>query len=68
MSRFPSYKRPIQYINNTPYLVYAVYPIERVKDAPAIKEWLGCDTAFKDNRNNRYIFCEQIREVDWEYV
>ena len=63
MGRFPSYKRPIQYINHTPYIVYAVYPIERVKNAPAIKEWLGVTTAFKDNRNGQYIFCEQIEDA-----
>lgn len=60
MPRFPSYKRPIQYINNIPYLVHAIYPIEKVKDAVGIKDWLGCDTAFRSNRDGTYIFCEEI--------
>lgn len=68
MSRIPSHIRPIQYINNQPYLVHAVYPIVHVKDAKMVKEWLGVDTAFKDNRQGKYIFCELIEEVEWEYV
>lgn len=68
MARIPSYKRPIQYINNTPYLVHAVYDIVSVRDAKMVKQWLGVDTAFKDNRQGKYIFCELIEEVEWEYV
>lgn len=68
MSRFPSYKRPIQYINNIPYLVHAIYPIVNIRDANLVKKWLGVDTAFKSNRDGTYIFCEEIKEVDWEYV
>jgi len=68
MSRLPNYKRYIQYINNKPYLVYALYPIVNIKDAKLVKEWLGVDTAFKDNRNGKYIFCDEIQEVEWEYV
>jgi len=68
MPRFPSYKRPIDYINNTPYLIHAVYPIDRVKNAPMIKEWLGVDTAFKSNRDGTYIFCEEIKEANWEQI
>ena len=64
---YPSYKRPIEYINNTPYLVHAIIPIERVRDVKGIKEWLGCDTSFKV-RNRDYWFCEEIKEVDWEYI
>ena len=29
--RFPSYKRPIQYINNTPYLIHASYQLKDVR-------------------------------------
>lgn len=68
MARIPSYKRPIQYINNKPYLVYAVYPIVNIKDAKLVKEWLGVDTAFKDNRNGNYIFCEEIEDIEWETI
>lgn len=68
MGRYPSHIRPIQYINNTPYLVHAVYPIVQVRDAKMVKEWLGVDTAFKDNRQGKYIFCELIEEINWENV
>lgn len=68
MPRFPSYKRPIQYINNVPYLVHAIYPIVSIKDANLVKEWLGVDTAFKSNRDGTYIFCEEIKEIDWEVI
>ena len=45
--RFPSYKRPIQYINNTPYVIHAIIPIERCKNVSMIKEWLGVDTLLR---------------------
>jgi len=66
--RLPHYKRYIQYINQTPYLVHAVYPIVRVKDAKMVKDWLGVDTAFKDNRSGNYIFCDQIQDISWEEI
>lgn len=68
MRRFPDYKGPIDYINNIPYQIVATYPIERVKNAPLIKEWLGCDTAFKSNKNNMFIFCNQIHDVSYEEI
>jgi hypothetical protein len=68
MNRYPEYKGPIEYINNTPYQVVATYPITRVKDAKLIKDWLGCDSAFKSNRDNLFIFCNEIQEVQWEDV
>ena len=64
---FPSYKRPIEYINHRPYLIHAIIPIERVKNAKMVKEWLGVDTMFKV-KNTDYWFCEEIKEADWEYV
>ena len=66
--RYPSYKRPIEYINNNPYLIYAVYPITSIKDAKLVKEWLGCDTAFKNNREGTYLFCDSIQDVSYESV
>jgi len=66
--RFPSYKRPIRYINNTPYLIHAIIPIERCKNVKMIKEWLGVDTAFKVQREGSYWFCETIQEINWEQV
>ena len=56
---YPSYKRPIEYINNKPYLIHII-PIERVRDVKGIKEWLGCDTSFKV-RGRDYWFCEEIK-------
>lgn len=64
---YPSHKRPIEYINKIPYVVHAVIPIERCKDVIAIKDWLGCDTTFKV-KNQSYWFCEEIQELNWEYV
>jgi len=68
MKRFPQFKGPIDYINGDAYQIVAQYPITDVKDARLIKEWLGCDTAFKSNRNNLYIFCNKIQEVSWETI
>jgi len=65
---FPSYKRPIQYINNIPYLIHAIIPIERCKNVSMIKEWLGVDTAFKVQREGVYYFCETIEEAEWESI
>jgi len=65
---FPSYKRPIEYINRIPYIVHAMIPIDRCKNVPAIKEWLGVDTAFKVHSKGTYWFCEEIKEADWEDV
>lgn len=68
MGRFPSYKRPIEYVNGNAYLVHAVYPIVSVRNPSLVKEWLGVDTAFKVNRDGTYWFCEEIQEIDWENV
>lgn len=65
---FPSYKRPIQYINNTPYVIHAIIPIERCKNVSMIKEWLGVDTAFKVQREGNYWFCETIEDIQWENI
>lgn len=64
---YPPHIRPIKYINNTPYLIHAIIPIEKVRDGKAIKEWLGVDTMFKV-RNTEFWFCNQIQDVEWEYV
>ena len=39
---FPSYKRPIEYINHRPYLIHAIIPIERVKDQKVSKGMVRC--------------------------
>lgn len=68
MGVYPSYKRRIEYINKIPYLVHAEWPIYRIKDTQIIKEWLGCDTVFKNNKSGVFMFCEKIEDVDWEFV
>jgi len=65
---FPKYKGPIQYISGNPYQLCAIYPIDRVKNAQLVKEWLECDTAFKNNREGVYYFCNKINEVIWEKI
>ena len=41
----------------------AVYPIERCRDVPTIKQWLGCD-AFKVNSKGEYWFCDEIQDIE----
>jgi hypothetical protein len=64
----PKYRRPIEYINHKPYVLFGIIPINRVKNATLIKEWLGCDTAFKVHSKGEYWFCDEIEEIDWEEV
>lgn len=66
IGRYPNSCGPIEYINQTPYQIIARYRITQVKDTQLIKEWLGCNTVFKSNRLNIFIFCNEIEEVDWE--
>jgi len=66
IGRYPDNCGPIEYINQIPYQIIARYRITQVKDTQLIKEWLGCNTVFKSNRLNIFIFCNEIEEVDWE--
>ena len=50
-------------INGDLYRVIAQYPIDRVVDARAIKEWLECDTAFRVGQEGVYLFCRKIEEA-----
>lgn len=68
MKRFPKYKGPIQYIGGNPYQIRALISIQDVKNASLVKEWVGCDTAFKNNREGIYYFCDKIQEISWETV
>ena len=68
MRSYPKYKGPIQYISGNPYQICAIYRIESVKNAAMIKDWLRCDTAFKNNREGVYYFCDKIQEVSWESI
>ncbi len=61
--RYIKNNRPIRSINETLYQIYAEYQIDRVKDVQGIKEWLGCETAFKHNQSGTYIFCSKIEEA-----
>ena len=54
--RYPQYKIPIQKINDSLYQIIAEYPIDRVKDVHGIKEWLKCDTTFRNNQTGLYMF------------
>ena len=68
MKRYPHQCGPIEYINNVPYQIVARYTIQEVKEPQLIKTWLGCDTVFKSNRHNIFIFCNQIEEIQWEEI
>jgi hypothetical protein len=61
--RYPSNRKPLREINGNLYEVVADYPIEIVVDPAGIKEWLGCDTAFKVNREGVYMFCIKIEDA-----
>jgi hypothetical protein len=61
--RYPSNRKPLREINGNLYEVVADYPIEIVVDPSGIKEWLGCDTAFKVNREGVYMFCIKIEDA-----
>lgn len=65
---FPSYKRPIEYINKKPFLIHSIMPIDRVRNANMVKEWLGVDTTFKVQREGTYWFCELVEEPEWENI
>lgn len=62
--RYPFNKRPLREINGILYEVVADYSIDKVLDPVGIKEWLGCDTAFKVNRDGIYMFCLKIDDVE----
>jgi hypothetical protein len=60
--------KPIQYINKTPYLVKATAPITQVQDPAALKGYLMCSTAFRSDKQNIYIFCDEIEEIQYEEI
>jgi hypothetical protein len=68
MNRYPHQCGPIEYINGEAYQIVARYPITEVKDAQGIKEWLDCDTVFKSNRQNIFIFCNLIETINYEPI
>lgn len=68
MKIFPNRYQPIQYINKTPFLIHAVVPIERITDVVPLKQYLGCDTTFKNVKEGVYYFCEEIKEIEFEEI
>jgi len=68
MPIYTNKSQPIQYINKTPFLVHAVFPISHIKDVNGIKEYLGVDTAFKQNSTGVFIFCNEIKEHEFEEI
>lgn len=68
MTRYPDNCGPIEYINDEAYQIVARYPITKVMDPQGIKEWLGCDTVFKSNRQNIFIFCNLIETINYEPI
>ena len=62
--RYSSFNYPIQRINDKLYQVIAEYRIDSVKDVNGIKEWLDCDSAFKNNNTATYLFCRTIEDVE----
>ena len=61
--RYPIGREPFQRINDDLFLIIAEWPIERIKDVSAVKEWLNCDFAFKKGNPPTYIFCRKIEEA-----
>ena len=68
MKRYPDNCGPIEYINGDAYKIVARYTITEVKEPTLIKDWLGCNTVFKSNRQNLFIFCDKIEEINWETI
>jgi len=73
MPIFPNKNQPIQYINQTPYLIRGVLSIDEIDSnenvkVEDIKNYLGVDTAFRNQRQNSYIFCTEILEPEYEEI
>lgn len=64
MGVFINKYRPIQKINNNLYLLYAEIPIDKVMNVQDVKNYLGCDTAFRNNKTGTYIFGNEIEEAE----
>ena len=56
--------RPIHRIGTSLYLIYAEIPITKVHNIQDVKNYLGCDTAFRHNKTGNYIFCDEIKEAE----
>jgi hypothetical protein len=56
--------RPIQYINGNPYLIHATWKIPKVTNVQDLKEYLGCNTVFRNDKEGVFYFCNEIEEVE----
>lgn len=68
MEIFTNKRQPIQYINKIPFLIYAIIPILKINNVTDVKNYLGCTTAFKNDREGVYYFCSEIEEVEFEEI
>ena len=68
MPTYPNKNQPIQYINDIAYLIQATFPINQVKDVVLIKEWLGSDIAFQNQRQGIFLFGKIIEAVEFEEI
>lgn len=68
MPIFPNRNQPIQYVNKIAYLIQATYPINHIKDVNLIKNWLGSDIAFKNQRQGIYLFGKIIEDIEFEEI
>ena len=66
--RYPSYKRPIERVNDKLYIIHAEYKQDKIRDVSLVKQWLGVDTVFRQHSKGTFIFCEEIEDIDWEQV
>lgn len=55
---------PLKVIGENLYEILAEYPSDSVKDISGIKEWLGCDIAFKNNTSQTYVFCKKVEDAN----
>lgn len=54
---------PLINIGDDRYEVVAQYPIDSIKETDYIKEWLQCEKAFSNKKDNTIYFCNLIQEV-----
>jgi hypothetical protein len=52
--------------NDILYQIVRAYPVERIKDVDAIKQWLNVDIALK--KENMMFFCKEIVSIDFEEI
>jgi len=70
MPIFHNRAQPIQSINDTLYLIQAMFPIDTINPGriDAMKQFLGSDVAFRVNKENHFYFCTKIEDVNFEEI